>query len=134
MVIIRRIVINGLQRIEPSIVLNYLKLPVGVAMDNTTFMAAEEAGMKALDDTGLFTPFKEDKFDAHTGTYDLTVTENPLINQVMYDNVVKIRTVGTLPLARVLLPTFDITSEQVENAKKTAMSIKGVFRYCDQMK
>ncbi|HVW72894.1 MAG TPA: outer membrane protein assembly factor BamA [Rhizomicrobium sp.] len=82
---IQHIVVRGTQRVEPGTVLTYVGLREG---DNFTPADADTA-LKALTATGLFSDVKTD-FDEATGTLTIRVTENPIINQVVFEGNSKV--------------------------------------------
>ncbi|HEX4176860.1 MAG TPA: outer membrane protein assembly factor BamA, partial [Rhizomicrobium sp.] len=82
---IQRIVVRGTQRVEAGTVLTYVGLREG---DNFTPADADTA-LKALTATGLFSDVKTD-FDEATGTLTIRVTENPIINQVVFEGNSKV--------------------------------------------
>ncbi len=75
---IEKIDVLGLQRFEPQTVLSYLTLAVGDAYD------AERANqsLKALFATGLFADVS---FAMAQGTLKITVSENPILNRVVFE-------------------------------------------------
>jgi outer membrane protein insertion porin family len=83
--IIQHIVVRGTQRVEPGTVLTYVGLREG---DNYTAADADTA-LKALTATGLFSDVKT-SFDGSTGTLTLRVTENPIVNQVVFEGNSKV--------------------------------------------
>ncbi|HEX4270196.1 MAG TPA: outer membrane protein assembly factor BamA [Rhizomicrobium sp.] len=82
---IQRIVVRGTQRVEAGTVLTYVGLREG---DNFTPADADTA-LKALTATGLFSDVKTD-FDEASGTLTIRVTENPIINQVVFEGNSKV--------------------------------------------
>jgi outer membrane protein insertion porin family len=82
---IQHIVVRGTQRVEPGTVLTYIGLREG---DNYTPADADTA-LKALTATGLFSDVRT-SFDADTGTLTIRVTENPIVNQVVFEGNVKV--------------------------------------------
>jgi outer membrane protein insertion porin family len=83
--VIQHIVVRGTQRVEPATVLTYVGLREG---DNFTPADADTA-LKALTATGLFSDVKTD-FDEATGTLTIRVTENPIVNQVVFEGNSKV--------------------------------------------
>ncbi len=83
--VIRHIVVRGTQRVEPGTVLTYIGLREG---DNYTPADADQA-LKALTQTGLFSDVRT-SFDADSGTFTIRVTENPIVNQVVFEGNVKV--------------------------------------------
>jgi outer membrane protein insertion porin family len=83
--VIQHIVVRGTQRVEPGTVLTYVGLREG---DNFTPADADTA-LKALTATGLFSDVKTD-FDEATGTLTIRVTENPIVNQVVFEGNSKV--------------------------------------------
>ncbi len=75
---IRRITVEGTQRIEPDSVLSYLLLRVGQPYDP----AVADRSLKVLFDTGLFSDVRMD-WDGMALT--VRVVENPILNQVVYE-------------------------------------------------
>jgi outer membrane protein insertion porin family len=83
--VIQHIVVRGTQRVEPGTVLTYVGLREG---DNYT-PADADAALKALTATGLFSDVKT-SFDGATGTLTIRVTENPIVNQVVFEGNSKV--------------------------------------------
>ncbi len=83
--VIQHMVVRGTQRVEPGTVLTYVGLREG---DNFT-PADEDTALKALAATGLFSDVKTD-FDEATGTLTIRVTENPIVNQVVFEGNSKV--------------------------------------------
>ncbi len=83
--VIQHIVVRGTQRVEQGTVLTYIGLREG---DNYT-PADADAALKALSVTGLFSNVST-SFDAATGTLTIRVTENPIVNQVVFEGNVKV--------------------------------------------
>ncbi len=83
--VIQHIVVRGTQRVEPGTVLTYIGLREG---DNYT-PADADAALKALTATGLFSDVKT-SFDEATGTLTIRVTENPIVNQVVFEGNSKV--------------------------------------------
>lgn len=75
---IREIRVDGAQRIEPSTILSYLDIEAGDAVTS----AALNQALKNLYATGLFADvsLRQDR-----GVLMITVTENPIINQVVFE-------------------------------------------------
>lgn len=84
--LIRRIVVVGTQRIEAGTVLTYVNLREGDTYDPT----AVDDAVKALFATGLFTSATRIDFDLGTATLTVRVTENPIVNQVVFEGNSKI--------------------------------------------
>jgi outer membrane protein insertion porin family len=82
---IQHIVVRGAQRVEQGTVLTYIGLREG---DNYTPADTDQA-LKALMTTGLFSAVST-SFDAATGTLTIRVTENPIVNQVVFEGNVKV--------------------------------------------
>jgi outer membrane protein insertion porin family len=83
--IIQHIVVRGTQRVEPGTVLTY----VGVREGDTYTPADVDAALKALTTTGLFSDV-DTRFDGATGTLTIRVTENPIVNQVVFEGNSKV--------------------------------------------
>jgi outer membrane protein insertion porin family len=83
--VIQHIVVRGYQRVEPGTVLTYVGLREG---DNYT-PADADAALKALTATGLFSDVRTN-FDDATGTLTIRVTENPIVNQVVFEGNSKV--------------------------------------------
>ena len=83
--IIQHIVVRGTQRVEPGTVLTY----IGVREGDTYTAADVDTALKALTATGLFSDVKT-SFDAATGTLTIRVTENPIVNQVVFEGNAKV--------------------------------------------
>ena len=79
-VIIQHIVVQGTQRVEPDSVISYMSVRQGSPHDP----AAEDASLKTLFATGLFFDVHIN-FDDATGTLFVTVVENPILNQVVFE-------------------------------------------------
>jgi outer membrane protein insertion porin family len=84
--IIRRIVVTGTQRIEAGTVLTYVNMREGDTYDENEV----DVALKALFATGLFTAATRIDFDAATSTMTVRVTENPIVNQVVFEGHSKI--------------------------------------------
>jgi outer membrane protein insertion porin family len=82
---IQHIVVRGTQRVEPATVLTYVGLREG---DNFTPADADTA-LKALTATGLFSDVNT-SFDEATGTLTIRITENPIVNQVVFEGNSKV--------------------------------------------
>jgi outer membrane protein insertion porin family len=79
--IIRRIVVLGTQRIEPATVLTYVNMHEG-----DVYVAANvDDALKALFSTGLFSSASHIDFNAATATLTVQVSENPIVNQVVFE-------------------------------------------------
>jgi outer membrane protein insertion porin family len=83
--IIEHIVVRGTQRVEPGTVLTY----VGVREGDNFVPADVDAALKALTATGLFSGVST-SFDGATGTLTIRVTENPIVNQVVFEGNSKV--------------------------------------------
>ena len=83
---IRRIVVTGTQRIEAATVLTYVNMREGDIYDENEV----DVALKALFATGLFTAATRIDFDAVTSTMTVRVTENPIVNQVVFEGHSKI--------------------------------------------
>jgi outer membrane protein insertion porin family len=83
--LIQHIVVRGTQRVEPGTVLTYVGIREG---DNYT-PADVDAALKALTATNLFSDVKTN-FDGATGTLTFRVTENPIVNQVVFEGNSKV--------------------------------------------
>jgi outer membrane protein insertion porin family len=83
--IIQHIVVRGTQRVEAGTVLTY----VGVREGDNYTPADTDAALKALTATGLFSDVKT-SFDGATGTLTIRVTENPIVNQVVFEGNSKV--------------------------------------------
>lgn len=83
--IVRRIVVQGTQRIEPATVLTYITLHEG----DQYSAAASDKALKSLFATGLFSDVKID-WDGTTLT--VHVVENPIINRVDFEGNSKVTT------------------------------------------
>jgi len=78
--VVRRIVVQGAERIEPSTVQSYLPINVGDTVD----AAREDLALKTLARTGLFSD-ENISFIPSTGELVVRVTENPIINRVVFE-------------------------------------------------
>jgi outer membrane protein insertion porin family len=83
--VIQHIVVRGTQRVESGTVLTYTGLREG---DNYT-PADTDTALKALTATGLFSDVRTN-FDNATGTLTIRVTENPIVNQVVFEGNSKV--------------------------------------------
>jgi outer membrane protein insertion porin family len=83
--IIRHIVVSGTQRVEPGTVLTYVNLREG----DTYTPADIDQALKTLSATGLFLDIKT-SFNPDTGTLTVRVTENPIVNQVVFEGNSKV--------------------------------------------
>jgi outer membrane protein insertion porin family len=83
--LIQHIVVRGTQRVEAGTVLTY----VGVREGDTYTPAEVDQALKALMTTGLFSDAKTN-FDGATGTLTIRVTENPIVNQVVFEGNSKV--------------------------------------------
>lgn len=83
--LIQHIVVRGTQRVEPGTVLTYVGVREG---DNYTAAETDQA-LKSLTATGLFSDVKTN-FEAETGTLTIRVTENPIVNQVVFEGNSKV--------------------------------------------
>jgi outer membrane protein insertion porin family len=84
--IIQHIVVTGTQRVEADTVLTYLNMREGDAYDP----AQADQALKALFATGLFTSATRLDFNNATGTLTVRVTENPIVNQVVFEGNSKV--------------------------------------------
>ena len=83
--VIQHIVVRGTQRVEPGTVLTY----VGIREGDNYSAADVDAALKALTATNLFSDVKT-SFDGPTGTLTIRVTENPIVNQVVFEGNSKV--------------------------------------------
>jgi outer membrane protein insertion porin family len=83
--LIQHIVVRGTQRVEAGTVLTY----VGVREGDTYTPAEVDQALKALMTTGLFSDARTN-FDGATGTLTIRVTENPIVNQVVFEGNSKV--------------------------------------------
>jgi len=83
--VIQHIVVRGTQRVEAGTVLTY----VGVREGDNYTAADVDGALKALTATGLFSDVKT-SFDGATGTLTIRVTENPIVNQVVFEGNSKV--------------------------------------------
>lgn len=83
--VIQHIVVRGTQRVEPGTVLTYVGVREG---DNYTPAEVDQA-LKSLTATGLFSDVKTN-FESETGTLTIRVTENPIVNQVVFEGNSKV--------------------------------------------
>ncbi|MEO8300586.1 MAG: outer membrane protein assembly factor BamA [Rhizomicrobium sp.] len=83
--VIQHIVVRGTQRVEAGTVLTY----VGVREGDNYTPADVDAALKTLTTTGLFSDVKT-SFDGATGTLTIRVTENPIVNQVVFEGNSKV--------------------------------------------
>ena len=83
--VIQHIAVRGTQRVEPGTVLTY----VGIREGDNYSPADVDAALKALTATNLFSDVKT-SFDGATGTLTIRVTENPIVNQVVFEGNSKV--------------------------------------------
>jgi outer membrane protein insertion porin family len=76
--VVNRIIVRGNERIEQSTVLSYLPIQPGETMD----AAKADLALKTLFRTDLFSDVK---IDLQNGDLIITVTENPIINRVIFE-------------------------------------------------
>ncbi|WP_297692616.1 outer membrane protein assembly factor BamA [Phenylobacterium sp.] len=76
--VVKRIIVKGNERIEPSTVISYLPIQVGDTVDS----AKADLALKALFRTDLFSDVKIDYQD---GDLIVTIVENPIINRVLFE-------------------------------------------------
>jgi len=81
--VIQHIVVAGNQRVEPGTVLTYITVREGDNFDP----ASTDAAVKALYGTGLFADVTTRFAD---GTLTIRVTENPIVNQVVFEGNSKV--------------------------------------------
>ena len=77
--VIQNITVRGTQRIEPATVISYLTVHQGDAYDEQQV----DASLKALFATGLFADVK---FGWDGQTLTVNVVENPIINQIVFED------------------------------------------------
>ncbi|WP_149999583.1 POTRA domain-containing protein [Iodidimonas gelatinilytica] len=75
---IEGIAVSGIQRIEPATVVSYLSVRVGDPFDPERL----DDSLKRLFATGLFADVS---FDRNGNTLVIQVTENPIINRIIFD-------------------------------------------------
>ena len=80
--------VKGTQRIEPATVMSYISLHRGRGQAKP--QTADRA-LKALFATGLFSNVRVN-WDASASTLNVTVSENPIINQIDYEGNSKVST------------------------------------------
>jgi len=83
--IIQHMVVRGTQRVEPGTVLTY----IGVREGDAYTPAEVDTALKALTATGLFSDVKT-SFDDPTCTLTTPATENPIVNQVVFEGNSKV--------------------------------------------
>ena len=76
--VVQRIVVQGNERIESSTILSYLPIQVGDAVDS----AKIDLAVKTLFRTGLFA---DDSMEMQGSDLVVRVSENPIINQVVFE-------------------------------------------------
>ena len=105
--VVREIRIDGAQRIEPSTILSYVGLSAGDAVTSGTLNQA----LKNLYATGLFADvaLKQDR-----GVLMITVTENPIINQVAFEGNDEVKDAELLSEIS-LRPRQVFTQTQIQN-------------------
>ncbi len=79
--VIRHIQVLGTQRIEPATVLTYVNMREGEPYDP----ADRDVALKALFATGLFSSATAIDWAPATGTLTVQVSENPIVNQVVFE-------------------------------------------------
>jgi len=84
--VIRRLEVLGTQRIENATVLTYVNFREGDLYNEQEV----DVALKALFATGLFTSATRIDFNQVTGTLTVRVTENPIVNQVVFEGNSKI--------------------------------------------
>jgi outer membrane protein insertion porin family len=82
---IQHIVVSGTQRVEPGTVLTYVNIREGDPYDPAT----ADTALKALYATGLFSDVNY-RFNEANGTLTIRVTENPIVNQVVFEGNSKV--------------------------------------------
>lgn len=104
---ISEIRVNGVQRIEPATVLTYLGVSVG---DDVTTDTLNQA-LKNLYATGLFADVQ---MSHNRGVLQVTVAENPIINEIVFEGNEKIK--DTELLSEISLRSRQVfTRTQVQN-------------------
>src|SRR6185312_4946055 len=83
--VIRHVVVTGTQRVEPGTVLTYVNIREG----DTYTPADIDQALKTLSATGLFADIRT-SFSPDTGTLTIRVTENPIVNQVVFEGNSKV--------------------------------------------
>ena len=78
--VVQRVVVEGNQRIEADTVRSYLPVRPGQRIDQLTI----DTALKSLFGTGLFADASV-VFDPGTGTLQVAVAENPIVNRVIYE-------------------------------------------------
>jgi outer membrane protein insertion porin family len=81
---VKRIEINGAQRIEETTISSYMDLKIGDAIDS----AKTDKVIKNLFATGLFADVKVEN---QNGVIKISVVENPLINKIVFEGNKKIK-------------------------------------------
>lgn len=111
--IINIIEVNGNERIDDSIVINYLKLQKG-----TKYIPQEaNESVKALYETGLF---KQVYVDYKNGVLSVKVEENPLITEIGFDGNKKIDD-------NILLSEITLTKRSVFNKNRLNSDVKRIL-------
>jgi outer membrane protein insertion porin family len=82
---IKKIIVNGTQRVEPQTVISYISMREGDIYNEQT----ADVALKTLYQTGLFADVKI-KFDGQNLT--INVVENPIINQIDFEGNDKVST------------------------------------------
>ena len=83
---IQHVTVTGTQRVEISTVLTYIQIREGDPYDP----AQIDQALKTLQGTGLFTSATRMSFDPVTSTLNISVVENPVINQVVFEGNSKV--------------------------------------------
>ena len=81
---VRQIAVSGSERIEEATVVSYMDLKVGDTLDD----AAVDRALKSLFGTGLFADVRVE--NAGSGVVQVSVVENPIINQISFEGNDKI--------------------------------------------
>lgn len=92
--VIRSIVVNGSQRLEPSTVLSYMQLRVG----QTYTQEAADQALKDLFETELF---KDVSIRNNSGAVVIDVVENPVINRILLEGNKRIKSDKIYPEIRL---------------------------------
>ncbi|MEO1282499.1 MAG: POTRA domain-containing protein, partial [Pseudomonadota bacterium] len=115
--IVRDIQVTGNRRVEPETVRSYLQFTVGDAYEP----GVVDASLRALFATGLFSDVQ---IDNNGGTVLVSVDENPVINQVVFEGNSEVEN-GTLQSEVQLKPRSIYTRARVQ---ADAQRILDVYR------
>ena len=111
---VKKIVVEGTQRVEPSTVVSYMDLGVGDSVDG----AATDRVLKSLFATGLFADVT---VSYSHGTVNVNVVENPVINQIVFEGNDKIEDAE-------LLSEIQLRPRQVFTRSKVQLDVSRLYQ------